>query len=89
MEGRWRESGIGAAIDQASDEVTGDIDTARLCRALIEAGKTFQPLDRAQMDVVFQRIVARLHEDEKRGIPVARIETPSGLAHARTAKLSG
>lgn len=85
MEGRWRESGIGAG----SDEVSEDIDTARLCRALIEAGKMFKPLDRAQMDVVFQRIVARLHEDEKRGIPVARIETPSGLAHARTAKLSG
>ena len=89
MEGWWRESGIGAANDQASEQVTGDIDTARLCRALIEAGKTFKPLGRAQMDGVFQRIVAQLQEDEKRGIPVARIETPSGLAHARTAKLSG
>jgi hypothetical protein len=85
MEGWWRESGIGAAGKQ----VTEDIETARLCRALIEAGKKFKPLDRAQMDVVFQRIVTRLREDEERGIPVARLESPSEVVRARTAKLSG
>jgi hypothetical protein len=58
------------------------IEGARLRRLLIQAGKSLPPLAPDQLEAVFQRIVAQLEDGERRGIPVARIEPPSGTAHA-------
>ena len=43
-----------------------------LGRLMNEAGKVLPPPGR--LDMVFQRLLAKLAEDERRGIPVARIK---------------
>jgi hypothetical protein len=61
-------------------------ESEQLRRALIEAGRAFMPRhDPARLERVFRRIVTQLEQEERKGIPVHRIESPSGV----TAKIFG
>ena len=61
-------------------------ESEQLRRALIEAGRAAMPRhDPTRMERVFRRIMAQLEEEEREGIPVPRIDSPSGV----TAKMFG
>jgi len=61
-------------------------ESEQLRRALIEAGRAAMPRhDPARLERVFRRIVTQLEQEERKGIPVHRIESPSGV----TAKIFG
>ena len=72
-----------AISDDWSDE-TAELQQLRL--ALIQAGRAAVPRhDPARLDRVFRRIMARLAEEERDGVPASRLDTPSGV----TAKMFG
>lgn len=61
-------------------------ESQQLRRALIAAGRAAMPRhDPARMERVLRRIMARLAEEEREGVPGRRIESPSGV----TAKMFG
>jgi len=64
--------GGGHEADGGSGELAMRNVAIGLGRLMNEAGKVLPPPGR--LDIVFQRLIAKLAEDERRGIPVARIK---------------
>lgn len=87
--------GQGGSGRQAAGQIVGDErsdregpddwaeetpESRQLRQALIEAGRAAMPKhDPARLDRVFRRIVAQLEQEEREGIPVPRLDSPSGL----------
>jgi hypothetical protein len=72
--------------DTVEDWADETPESEQLRRALIEAGRAAMPRhDPARLERVFRRIVTQLEQEERKGIPVHRIESPSGV----TAKIFG
>jgi len=83
-------SNVETARNWSEDWSDETVESAQLRQLLIQAGRAAMPRhDPARLDRVFRRILSRLAEEDARGarkgVPVARLESPSGV----TAKLFG
>lgn len=80
--------GAGVVAEGSREDDWGEepIESLQLRRALIAAGRAAMPRqDPALRERVFRRIMERLEAEKRQGVPVRRLDRPSGV----TAKMFG